>query len=99
MTSVFGPDGRRLKKITSTGTTLYLGADVERAGATWIEYVHSDAKIVGTTSPAAQTIGKDGAAHKNSAFKAHEAKARHKLTFCFSCIKTIKMTLAQTLLC
>ncbi len=29
MTSVFGPDGRRLKKITLTGTTLYLGADVE----------------------------------------------------------------------
>jgi hypothetical protein len=48
MTDVFGPDGRRLKKITSTGTTLDLGAGVERAGTTWIKYVHADAKIIGT---------------------------------------------------
>ena len=46
----YGPDGSRLKKTSASGTTLYLGADAERApDGTWTRYVHPDAVKVGTT--------------------------------------------------
>jgi RHS repeat-associated protein len=62
---VYGPDGRRLKKIAGTGpslqTTLYLGADLEAplaVGATagapvaaqWRKHVHGDARKVGSVA-------------------------------------------------
>ncbi len=62
---VYGPDGRRLKKVTGTGaamrTMLYLGADLEvplqngtSTGApiagTWRKHVHADARRVGTVN-------------------------------------------------
>ena len=44
---VHGPDGARLKKTTASGTTLYLGDDVERdiAGA-WSIYPLPDIRLV-----------------------------------------------------
>ena len=48
VTYVYGPDGKRLKKISGTGTTLYLGADVEYANGVWTKYLHADVKVVGT---------------------------------------------------
>ena len=48
MTYVYGPDGKRLKKISTSGTTLYLGADVELANGVWTKYLHADVKVVGT---------------------------------------------------
>ncbi len=48
VTYVYGPDGKRLKKISASGTTLYLGADVELANGVWTKYLHADVKVVGT---------------------------------------------------
>ena len=45
----YGPDGERLSKTTPTGTTLYLGGDVELAGGVWTKYLTADAKRVGAT--------------------------------------------------
>jgi RHS repeat-associated protein len=48
VTYVYGPDGKRLKKVSGSGTTLYLGADVELANGVWTKYLHADVKVVGT---------------------------------------------------
>jgi RHS repeat-associated protein len=45
---VYGPDGARLKKIVGATTTLYLGADIEKTGATWTKYLPGDAKRINT---------------------------------------------------
>ena len=45
----FGPNGERLSKTTPTGSTLYLGGDVELAGGVWTKYLAADAKRVGPT--------------------------------------------------
>ena len=51
VTYVYGPDGKRLKKIAADGkVTIYLGADVELDLSTgvWTKYLHADVKRVGT---------------------------------------------------
>jgi RHS repeat-associated protein len=50
VTYVYGPDSARLKKITGTATTLYLGDDVELANSVWTKYITGDAKKVGATT-------------------------------------------------
>jgi RHS repeat-associated protein len=56
VTFTYGPDDKRLKKTASAGTTLYLGADIEKApDGTWTKYVHQDAKITGTGVSAVTT--------------------------------------------
>ena len=41
---VYAPDGERLNKIASTGTTTYFGPDIERSPTgEWTKYVHPDA--------------------------------------------------------
>ena len=45
---VYGPDGKRLKKITNSGMTLYLGSNLELTNGVWTKYVHDDVKVVGT---------------------------------------------------
>ena len=45
----YGPDGARLKKITPSGTTLYLGTDRELSPqGVWTKNIHADVKRVGT---------------------------------------------------
>jgi YD repeat-containing protein len=48
--SVYAPDGTRLKKVTGAATILYLGVDIEKNGATWTKYPHQDAVRVNTTT-------------------------------------------------
>ena len=58
MTYVYGPDGKRLKKIAADGqVTIYLGADVELDVSTgvWTKYLHADAKRVGSGKSAVTT--------------------------------------------
>ena len=45
----YGPDGSRLKKTTTTASTLYLGDDIELAGGVWTKYLTAEAKRVGPT--------------------------------------------------
>ena len=45
---VYGPDGKRLKKVSGAGTTLYLGDDLELVSGVWTKYLMTDAKRVGT---------------------------------------------------
>ena len=52
---VYAPDGRRLKKIAPSDTTLYLGPDIELSGTTWTKYPHADAVTVGTGGAAVTT--------------------------------------------
>gem|GEM_PF-6577174 len=54
MSFIYGPDGKRVKKISKMSptapveTTLYPGADIERAqNGTWTKYPHPDVKKVG----------------------------------------------------
>ncbi len=48
---VYGPDGSRLKKVTASGTTLYLGDDIEVAGGVTTLYLPGDAiRVAGVTS-------------------------------------------------
>lgn len=41
---VYGPDGSRLKLVEPSQTTLFLGKEAERAGATWSKYGNADVK-------------------------------------------------------
>ena len=52
---VYGPDGKRLKKVSGAGTTLYLGDDLELVGGVWTKYLMTDAKRVGTGGSAVTT--------------------------------------------
>jgi RHS repeat-associated protein len=50
VTFTYAPDGTRLAKTSASGTTLYLGADAERApDGVWTKYVHQDAVKVGAS--------------------------------------------------
>jgi RHS repeat-associated protein len=48
-------DAPRLKKTAGSGTTLYLGADIELTDGTWTKYVHADAVVVGSGGSATTT--------------------------------------------
>jgi len=47
---VYGADGARLKKIAGATTTLYLGADVEKAGSQYTKYLPGDALRQGAST-------------------------------------------------
>ena len=82
---VYGPDGKRLKKISASGTTLYLGAKpapakagVELANGMWTKYLHADVKVVGTGGAAVTSwlhrdpslCGRNGASAKPASLRA-----------------------------
>jgi hypothetical protein len=41
----YGPDGERIKKSDATGSTLYLGSDIEYSGGLYTKYIHPDVKV------------------------------------------------------
>ena len=52
---VYGPNGIRLKKVSGSGTTLYLRSDLELSNGVWTKYLMSGAKRVGTGGSAVTT--------------------------------------------
>jgi RHS repeat-associated protein len=48
-TFAYGPDGSRVKKISSLGTTRYFGSEAEEKGGVFTRYPHMDVMVQGST--------------------------------------------------
>ena len=46
----YGPDGARVRKTSSLGTTHYFGAEAEEKGGVFTRYPHPDVMLEGSTT-------------------------------------------------